>query len=174
MELKRYCQQRRWKNAQFYIDRIGGYKASRPELDRLVGDLRAGKVERLIVYKLDRLGRSLTHLSLLLDEMDRLGIPLICTSQGIDTSDDNPCAKFQIDVLKAVAEFERNLIKERVHSGLAAARARGVKLGRPGTLDRHTKEIRQLKRQGLGVRAIGRKLRLPPSSVCKVLKKSSA
>jgi DNA invertase Pin-like site-specific DNA recombinase len=51
-------------------------------------------------------------LSLLLDEMNRLAVPLICTSQGIDTSDDNPCAKFQIDVLKAVAEFERNLITE--------------------------------------------------------------
>jgi len=89
-ELKRYCQQRKWNNAEFYCDRLSGVKASRPELDRMVGDMRAGKVERLVVYKLDRLGRSLTHLSLLLDEMSRLSLPLVCTSQGIDTSDSKP------------------------------------------------------------------------------------
>lgn len=167
-EVKRYCQQRRWNKASVYIDRICGFKSSRPELDRLVSDLRAGKIERLVVYKLDRLGRSLTHLSLLLDEMNRLRIPLVCTSQGIDTSDDNPCGKFQLDVLKAVAEFERNLIRERVNSGLAAAKARGVKLGRPATLKQHVAKVKKLKKQGLGVRAIARELGLAPSSVCKI------
>ena len=71
----------------FYVDRICGAKASRPQLDQLMQDLRAGKIERLIVYKLDRLGRSLTHLALILDELNRLEV-LIASSQGIDTSDD--------------------------------------------------------------------------------------
>ena len=89
-EFERYCRQRGWKDLTFYVDRISGAKASRPELDRLMQDIRAGKVERLIVYKLDRLGRSLTHLALILDELNRLHVPLIASSQGIDTSQRQP------------------------------------------------------------------------------------
>ncbi|MFT4590535.1 MAG: DNA invertase Pin-like site-specific DNA recombinase, partial [Limisphaerales bacterium] len=92
---------------------MSGAKTSRPELDRMVGDLRAGKVERVVVYKLDRLGRSLPHLAILLEEMNRLKIPLIVTSQGIDTSEDSPVGQLQLGVLMAVAEFERSIIRER-------------------------------------------------------------
>jgi DNA invertase Pin-like site-specific DNA recombinase len=101
--------------------------------------------------------------------MSRQGIPLVCVSQGIDTSDHNPCAKFQLDVLKAVCEFERLLIKERVNSGLAAARERGVKLGRSSTLREHSAKVLDLRKQGMGIRAIARELAMPVSSVFKVL-----
>jgi hypothetical protein len=80
LELKRYCRQRGWKDLTFYADKISGAKASRPQLDRMMQDIRAGKIERLIVYKLDRLGRSLTHLALILDELNRLQVPLIASS----------------------------------------------------------------------------------------------
>ena len=73
-EIKRHCQLRGWKAYVVYADKISGAKSSRPELDRLMHDMRAGKIERLVVYKLDRLGRSLTHLALILDEMNRLEI----------------------------------------------------------------------------------------------------
>ena len=152
-----------------YTDKISGAKASRPELDRLTQDMRAGKIERLIVFKLDRLGRSLTHLALILDEMNRLNVPLIASSQGIDTSTENPAAKLQLGVLMAVAEFERGIIKERVNAGLAAAKARGVTLGRPATLGDRTAEVLKLKRNGLGIRAIARELKMAPSSVHKAL-----
>jgi DNA invertase Pin-like site-specific DNA recombinase len=73
--------------------------------------------------------------------------PLVCSSQGIDTSgNNNPCGKFQLDVLKAVCEFERNLIRDRVDIGLAAARAKGVQLGRPKTLHKRAGEVLALKR----------------------------
>lgn len=169
-ELRRYCRQRGWKNLAFYSEKISGAKTSRPELDRLVRDLRAGSIERLVVYKLDRLGRSLTHLALILDELNRLGVPLIASSQGIDTSNDSPAGTFQLNVLMAVAEFERGIIKERVNAGLAAAKIRGVQLGRPATISRRTPEIRKLKAKGLGLRAIARKLKMPPSSVHKALR----
>jgi site-specific DNA recombinase len=61
-ELRRYCRQRGWKDLIFYVDKTSGAKASRPQLDRLMQDIRAGKVQRLVVYKLDRLGRSLDPL----------------------------------------------------------------------------------------------------------------
>lgn len=168
-ELKRYSRQRGWKDLTYYVDKISGAKTTRPQLDHLMQDIRAGKVERLIVYKLDRLGRSLTHLALILDELNRLKVPLIASSQGIDTSDDNPAGRLQLGVLMAVAEFERGIIKERVNAGLAAARQRGVQLGRPCTINGRAVEIRKLKAKGLGLRAIARQLKMPPSSVHKAL-----
>ncbi len=78
-ELRRYCRQRGWKDLRFYADKISGAKATRPELERLMQDIRAGAIQRLVVYKLDRLGRSLTHLALILDELNRLQVPLIAS-----------------------------------------------------------------------------------------------
>lgn len=171
-ELQRYSRQRGWKRVEIYRDRISGAHTSRPQLDRLVQDMRAGKIERLVVHKLDRLGRSLAHLALILEELNRLRVPLIVSSQGIDTSNDSPAGKLQLNVLMAVAEFERGIIKERVNAGLAAARERGVQLGRPATITRRLPEIRRLKAKGFGLRAIARKLKMPPSSVFKALKQS--
>jgi DNA invertase Pin-like site-specific DNA recombinase len=168
-ELKRYCDQRGWTKVKLFTDRISGAKASRPQLDKLIQELRAGRVERLVVYKLDRLGRSLTHLALILDELNRLGVPLVASSQGIDTSADSPVGRLQLGVLMAVAEFERGIIKERVNAGLAAARQRGVQLGRPSTINGRAAEIRKLKAKGLGLRAIARELEMPVSSVHKAL-----
>lgn len=169
-EVKRYCAARGWKNLEIYADKASGAKTTRPMLEKLMQDMRAGKIERVVSYKLDRCGRSLTHLCLLIDEMNRLGVPLVCTSQGIDTSENNPCAKFQLDVLKAVCEFERNLIRERVNSGLAAAKAKGVVLGRPATLNEHRDEVMGLRKQGKGIREISRELKLPVASVFKIIK----
>ncbi len=129
LELKRCGKMRGWKNLVFYTEKMSGASTTRPALDRLLKDMRAGKIARVVCYKLDRMGRSLTHLAFIIDEMARLKVPLICTTQGIDTSESNPCAKFQMAVLMALAEFEREIIKERVNSGLGAAREKGVKLG---------------------------------------------
>ena len=169
-EVKRYCSARGWTDLEIYDDRMSGAKSSRPELDRMVQNMRDGKIARVACYKLDRMGRSLTHLALIIDEMNRLQVPLICTSQGIDTSDNNPCGKFQLGVLMAVAEFEREIIRERVNSGLAAARAKGVRLGRPATLQRRREDVLELRKQGRGLREIARELKMPPSSVAKLLK----
>jgi DNA invertase Pin-like site-specific DNA recombinase len=144
LELKRYCRQREWSNLTIFTDKISGAKTSRPQLDKLMQEVRGGNVARLVVYKLDRLGRSLTHLALILDELNRLKIPLIASSQGIDTSDDNPAGRLQLGVLMAVAEFESGIIKERVNAGLAAAKARGVELGRPATINGRAAEVKKL------------------------------
>jgi DNA invertase Pin-like site-specific DNA recombinase len=172
LELKRCCRQRGWKNVTFYADKISGAKASRPQLDQMMQDIRAGKIERLVVYKLDRLGRSLTHLALIFDELNRLKVPLIASSQGIDTSDDNPAGRLQLGVLMAVAEFERGIIKERVNAGLEAAKARGVRLGRPPRLQGRQSEVLELKRAGVGLREISRRLSMPASSVHSVLQRA--
>jgi DNA invertase Pin-like site-specific DNA recombinase len=167
--LEVYCRTRGWADPTVFVEKESGAKTSRPKLDALMKDLRRGLFSRVVCYKLDRLGRSLTHLALLLDEMNRLGVSLICSSQGIDTSGDNPAGRLQLGVLMAVAEFERSLIRERVNSGLRAAKARGVKLGRPGTLAGRAEEVCRLNASGLGIRGIARALNMPPSSVSKVL-----
>jgi DNA invertase Pin-like site-specific DNA recombinase len=140
-ELLTLCRQRGWKKVALYEDKLSGVATTRPALEKLMQDMRAGQIERLVCFKLDRLGRSLTHLALILDEMNRLKVPLIASSQGIDTSTDNPAGRLQLGVLMAVAEFERGIIKERVNAGLKAAKARGVKLGRPATLDKRAGEV---------------------------------
>lgn len=132
-------------------------------------DMRTGKIERVLCWKLDRLGRSLSHLAFILAELDRNNVPLIVPSQGIDTSSDNYIGKMQRGILMVIAEFEKNIIVDRVRCGLAAAKARGTRLGRPRSIHQHVDAVRRLKRRSLGVRAIGRELKLAPSSVCKAL-----
>jgi DNA invertase Pin-like site-specific DNA recombinase len=169
-ELHAYCDRRGWRSTEIYSDQISGAKFVRPGLDALMTAVRTGKVERVVVFKLDRLGRSLPHLALILDELQRHGVALIATSQGIDTSDSNPVGRLQLNVLMAVAEFEREIIRERVNAGLAAARARGVKLGRRPTHPWTPEDVKRLKAQGLGVRAISRRLKMPVSSVSAMLR----
>src|SRR5215831_16629811 len=137
LELRGYCQRRGWTDVLEYEDTITGSKFTRRGLDALFSDVRKGKVARIVVFKLDRLGRSLAHLAQLVAELTTHGTALVCVSQGIDTSDSNPAGRLQLGVLMAVAEFEREIIRERVNSGLAAARARGAALGRPNTLNVH-------------------------------------
>lgn len=129
-ELAEYCARRGWKDLAEYSDTISGAKFTRSGLDRLMADVRRGKIARIVVAKLDRLGRSLPHLAQLVGELDSHRTALIATSQGIDTSHDNPAGRLQMHVLMAVADFERSLIRERTKAGLNAARARGSKLGR--------------------------------------------
>jgi DNA invertase Pin-like site-specific DNA recombinase len=153
-----------------YLDKASGTKFSREGLDRMMTDLRKGKVDILAVYKLDRLGRSLQHLAQLLSEFESHGTALVATSQGIDTSDSNPAGRLQMHVLAAVAEFERSVIVERINAGLAAARERGAQLGRPRTLDKHTAAVAKLSRRGLSGRKIAAELNIPAGSVFAVLK----
>jgi len=86
--------------------------------------------DAVLVAKLDRLGRSLPHLAQIVAELDANGVALVATSQGIDTTHQNPAGRLQMHVLMAVAEFEREIIRERTKAGLVAAIARGKKLGR--------------------------------------------
>jgi DNA invertase Pin-like site-specific DNA recombinase len=112
----------------------------------------------------------LQHLAQLIGEFEAHSTALVATSQGIDTSESNPAGRLQMHVLAAVAEFERSVIRERINAGLAAARERGAKLGRPRTLDRYFSTGARLSRRGLSGRRIAAKLNIPAGSVFAVLK----
>jgi DNA invertase Pin-like site-specific DNA recombinase len=95
----------------------------------MMADIRRGRLDVVLCYKMDRLGRSLVSVAQLIGEMLTNKVAFVIPGQGIDTSSDNSAAKLQMNILMAVAEFERDIIRERTIAGLAAARARGAKLG---------------------------------------------
>ena len=171
-ELREYCQRRNWTNVVEYRDVISGAKFSRQGLDRLMADVRRGKLDVIVCFKLDRLGRSLAHLAQIVGELTAHRVALVCPSQGIDTSGLNPASQLQLNILMAIAEFERAIIQERVTAGLRAAKANGVKLGRPSTLAEHADVVCALVEQGLGVRPIARQLGLPVASVFKLVRQA--
>lgn len=132
--LRDYAQRREMHVHAEYIDAgVSGSKDRRPELDRLLADARKRRFDAVAVVKLDRLARSVRHLTQLAAELEALGIDLVVLDQGIDTS--TPSGRLLFNVLGSIAEFERDLIRERTRAGMAAARRRGKRLGRPRALD---------------------------------------
>jgi DNA invertase Pin-like site-specific DNA recombinase len=128
-ELRRYVAARGWTTAE-YVDRgISGAKDRRPSLDRLLTDARRRRVDVVVCWRLDRLGRNLRHLIVLLEELQALGVAFVSLAEGIDAT--TPAGKLQMHILGAIAEFERARIAERVKAGLQRARAQGKHLGRP-------------------------------------------
>lgn len=168
IELRDYCARRGWNDVVEYSDTASGAKFSRRGLDALMSDVRRHRVDAIVAYKLDRLGRSLPHLAQLIGEMTANRVALVIPQQGIDTSASNPAAQLQLNILMAVAEFEGEIIRERVNAGLRAAKARGAHLGRPETPMQHLPRVRLLLKAGKNISQIARELSLPYSSAHKI------
>jgi putative DNA-invertase from lambdoid prophage Rac len=167
-EVRAYCDRRGWKDAVEFSDTASGATSKRTGLDALMALVRRGRVDAVVCFKLDRLGRSLAHVAQVIGEFQTHRVALICTSQGIDTSTSNPAAQLQLNILCAVAEFEREIIRERINAGLKAARARGVSFGRPSTLMKYLPHVRALREAGKNVSQIARELDLAYSSAHKL------
>src|SRR5215211_7589155 len=106
---------------------IAGFETSTE--DALVKDAKRRRFDVLVCWRLDRLGRNLRHLILLLDELSAVGVAFVSLAEGIDAT--TPAGRLQLHILGAIAEFERARIQERVRAGLARVRAQGRTLGRP-------------------------------------------
>ena len=116
--------------SRVFSDRASGAAADRPELARVLDHLRPG--DTLVVWKLDRLGRSLRHLIETVGTLEARGVGFRSVTEGIDTT--TPGGRLVFHLFGALAEFERDLIRERTNAGLQAARARGRRGGRPLTM----------------------------------------
>src|SRR6266478_163652 len=157
-DLRTYCTARGFDLVREYVD-VGqsGAKDSRPELNKLMDDARKRQFDAIVVWRFDRFARSTKHLLSALEEFRSLGIQFISYQENIDTSSALGQALFTI--VSAVAQLERDLIRERVSAGIRNARANGKKLGRPKTTvdgDR----ILELKAQGHSLRKIASELKI--------------
>ena len=129
-ELHRYIKDRQWTVYQEYVD-IGhsGAKDSRPELNRLMADAKRRRFDTVLVWKFDRFARSVKHLVTSLYEFRALGVDFVSLTEGIDTS--TPLGEAMFSIIGAMAQLERDLIRERVTAGMRRAREKGRALGRP-------------------------------------------
>jgi DNA invertase Pin-like site-specific DNA recombinase len=163
-ELREYVTRRGWSPAAEYIDTISGAKASRPALDRLMTAAARREFDCVLVWKLDRFGRSVLHLSNGLAALTSYGVRFIAVTQAIDTDASNPTSRLMLAILAGVAEFERELLKERTLAGVRAAQAAGKTLGRPRRVFRRD-EVTRLRSDGQSWRAIAQHLSVPVSTL---------
>lgn len=145
-EIREFCKRRGFTVAGEYVDRgISGSRERRPALDKLHADCRKRVVDAVIVYRYDRFARSLRQLVNALEEFRSMGIDFISIHEGVDTS--TPNGRLVFGIFASIAEFERELIRDRVRSGLAAAKAKGKRIGRPKVVV-DALRIASLRRQG--------------------------
>ena len=146
---------------KIYTDKMSGAKTDRPGFEQILSILRKG--DTLVVWKLDRLGRSLTHLIQVMNILDERGIYFRSVQESLDTS--TPGGKLIFHVFGALAEFERDIIRERTLAGLAAARARGRVGGRPRKLSEKQVEM---------ARNLMKDISIPLAEICETLGVSKA
>jgi DNA invertase Pin-like site-specific DNA recombinase len=171
-EVAELVERRGWALAKSYTDEgISGSRDRRPELDRLMVDARRRKFDLLVVWRADRLFRSLKHMVTTLDELAALGVGFVSVTEPFDTS--TPSGRLLLHLVSAMAEFERSILIERTKAGLAAAIRRGVKVGRPRArvdLDR----VRELREAGKTYRQIAVELGIGPGTIYRALARAAA
>lgn len=169
VELREYVSRANWKIYNEFVDEgYTGKNTPRPAFKEMMDEARRRKFDLVLVWKLDRLSRSLKDLITTLDELGHLGIDFISYDNKIDTS--SPTGKLVFQVIGAVAEFERNIISERVKAGLRNAKRNGKRLGRPPVSQMVIEKAKQLRSEGLSLRDIGKKLGISEGMVRKGLK----
>lgn len=131
---------------EVFEEKISGAKASRTELDRMMQGIRAGQYQAVVVFKLDRLGRSLKHLIQLIEEFNNKCVQFICMSPSVDTT--SAQGRFFFQIIGAVAELERELTRERIKARLQYLKRQGKTLGRPSG----SKDKRPRRRSGYWLR----------------------
>ena len=167
--LRKYAESRGFDVVDEYIDHgISGAKDSRPALDRMMTAARRRDLDVIVTVKLDRLARSLPHLVGMASELETLGVDLVVRDQAIDTS--TSTGKLTFHVLAALAEFERDLIRERTKAGLELTRKRGKRFGRPLATDaKQRKRILRLRKSGHSLRTIAKRVGVGRGTVERVL-----
>jgi len=169
-ELRQYSAQRGWTVVDEYTDEgVSGSKDSRPELNRLMLDAKQRRLDGVLVWKLDRFGRSLKHLVNALAELEAVGVAFVSLRDGFDLT--KPSGRLMFGVVAAMAEFERDLIKERVRAGIANARSKGRRIGRKPVAFDHAR-LASMRSEGHTIRAIAASLGCSRSLVHQILSNS--
>jgi DNA invertase Pin-like site-specific DNA recombinase len=169
-ELREYATRRGLSIHEEYVDHgVSGSKESRPALNRLMSDAQRCRFDAVLVWKIDRFGRSLKHLVNSLADLSAYGIAFISLRDNLDLS--TPSGRLMFQIIGAMAEFERALIQERVKAGLRNARAKGKRIGRPRQ-EVAASKVLELRAQGLSWRAISERLKLGLGTVYRAVASS--
>jgi DNA invertase Pin-like site-specific DNA recombinase len=172
LQLRQYCERRGWENVVEYVDNgISGTKASRPQLDQLMKDAGRRQFDVVVVWKLDRFGRSIRQLVNDVTTIGELGIAFVSVTEGFDMT--TAAGRMQFGIFSTFAEFERSLIVERVKSGLARAKSQGRVPGfKRQVLD--LDGIRSRMAAGESMRACARSFAISPALLSKRLREVAA
>ncbi len=157
---------REWTIVQEYVETVSGAAKVRPMFDKMMMDARRRKFDTIAAVDVSRLGRSLSGLANLFEEVRQIGVDLYLDREAMDTS--TPAGRAMLGMASVFAAFERDLIIERTLAGLATARAKGVRFGRPPASDGIVDAIRSLRLHGLGINSIARELRVGKSTVQRI------
>lgn len=167
LDLRRFCESRGFEVYKEYVDSgVSGVKESRPALNALLDDARKKKFDAVLVWRFDRFARSVKHLVTALNEFKNLGIDFLSFQENIDTS--SPMGEFIFTVFGALAQMEREIIVERVKSGLRRAVSNGKRLGRP-KVEFSIPEAAKLRGEGKSMQEIGDFFGVSKSTISRML-----
>jgi DNA invertase Pin-like site-specific DNA recombinase len=169
-QLRAYAARAGWELREFHDVGVSGAKARRPGLDELLAAARQRQIKTIVITRLDRLARSLHHLVVTARELGELGVDLVVTEQAIDTT--TSVGRLLFNVIGAIAEFERDLICERVRGGMANARARGTRFGRPRTFKADRDEVLARVAAGESYSSIAKDLGGHPTQIKRIVVRS--
>lgn len=156
-EMREYASRRGWDVFSEYVDRgVSGATQSRPELNRLMADACRRRFDLLLCWKVDRFGRSLKHLVDSIADLDSYGVAFVSLRDNLDLS--TPSGRLMMQIVGAMAEFERSLIQERVISGLRNAKLKGKRLGRPPLRVLKPKDVAEIRKERSRTKATFREL----------------
>lgn len=167
LDLRTYAEARKLQVIQEYVDYASGSKSDRENYIRLFNDVRKRKTDVVLVWKFDRFARSTKELINALEEFNSLGVDFISYKENIDTS--TPTGKILFTMISAFAEFEREILRERVIAGMEKAKIRGVKIGRPEIPPFIKKKVLELKRDGFTYKQIIKMLNISKSSYYSII-----
>lgn len=170
-ELRAYCQARGWTIFKEYSDTVSGSTAKRPGLDHLLGHVRVGRIDCVLIWKYDRMSRSLTHLIDTVDMLSQFNCNFISLKENFDTT--TPVGRCMVSMIAAFAEFERSTIRSRVKAGIEYAKIHGTKtgnaIGRPKAIfDRKAAE--EMRASGVSQHGIARALGVSQATIWKAMR----
>jgi putative DNA-invertase from lambdoid prophage Rac len=164
--MREYAARRGW-NIAMQIREIGSGAVERKAREQLIEAARRREIDVVLVWRLDRWGRSVTDLLATLQELEHLGVGFVSLTEALDLT--TPAGRAMAGLLAIFAEFEREILRERTRAGLAHARQNGKRLGRPMTAGLQAAEIRKLHRAGVAKAEIARRIQIGRTSVRRIL-----
>ncbi len=164
--LREYATRRGWTIA-VQVKEVGTGASQRELREKLLEAARRREIDVVLVWRLDRWGRSVTDLLATLQELEHLGVGFVSLTEALDLT--TPAGRAMAALLAVFAEFEREILRERVRAGLAHARQNGKRLGRPITAAIHADQVRKLHRAGISKAEIARRLKIGRTSVRRML-----